>query len=256
MKRQRDEDKDEIDNLEFPSETSCLIQSLLDLGQAGYGIRMVFIHQIYALIPNRTLVDSEISDMRHSLDVRIFHTPIGQGLMLSRDYVEDVHSLSRQHQDDLPLQNTMNTFISWLNQYPLISLSKNSEETSQTVGNKTCSAKDATAVPVALTNDDMQRLMQKGFLSSRRDRDVEDYYWISHPRVNWLVTSVLSVRKAAINAVARTRYKEISEKELRKRKFDKQFMHSNFYHHDLVGSGSVIVVVTASGDKFYRLAPR
>jgi len=82
---------------DIPTETSIIIDLVLGLGHARCP-RAVWVHQLYALIPNRTLVDKELDEMRRSRTIRVLNTPLGQAVMKSEHFFEDLrNSAFAQH---------------------------------------------------------------------------------------------------------------------------------------------------------------
>lgn len=217
MKRAREpEDK-------LPSETSLCIDLCLGLLKGGV-LRVVWLHQLYALIPNRTLVDREVEELRRAMGVRLLNTPLGQAIMRADAYIEDLVENKEEE--------AVARFEKWLMTADNISLS---------------------LAGSSLSSSDVDVLLQLGWLASRRDVNVQDVYWVSHPGMSKVVTSLLAVRRKVIGMIARTRYKEMAQKDL-KGKILGQHLHAetSYYHYDQIGSGCVDVVKTASGGAVFR----
>lgn len=217
MKRAR-EPEDEL-----PSETSLCIDLCLGLLKGGV-LRVVWLHQLYALIPNRTLVDREVEELRRAMGVRLLNTPLGQAIMRADAYIEDLVENKEEE--------AVARFEKWLMTADNISLS---------------------LAGSSLSSSDVDVLLQLGWLASRRDVNVQDVYWVSHPGMSKVVTSLLAVRRKVVGMIARTRYKEMAQKDL-KGKILGQHLHAetSYYHYDLIGSGCVDVVKTASGGAVFR----
>jgi len=221
------EQKDEC--WDIPTETSIIIDLILGLGHATCP-RAVWVHQLYALIPNRTLVDKELDEMRRSRTIRVLNTPLGQAVMKSEHFFEDLRGPSTLAQRC--------RYEAWLRLSDNISASR---------------AQLCAGTVDPLSNTDVDTLISEGYLSCRRDILSSDVFWIAHPGINMIITSMISVRKELLSAISRTRYKELNEGDLIKKKSKSFICNPKFYLYDLIGSGSVDLVRTATGNALYRL---
>lgn len=103
-------------------------------------------------------------------------------------------------------------------------------------------------------DEDIDALLARGYLAPRRDLGIVDVYWISHPDVNGVVCSVGTLRQQLTQTISRSRFKELSERELGKRKFaDAQIFQREFYLYDLLGLGEIVSVKTPRGERIFRL---
>jgi hypothetical protein len=187
---------------------------------------VVWLHQLYALIPNRTLVDREVEEMRRTMGVRVLNTPLGQAIMRAEAYLDDL-LVQKEGKEEAVFR-----FEKWLRTADNISLS---------------------LAASSLSSSDVHVLLQRGWLANRRDVNVQDVYWVSHPCLNKMVTSLLAVRRKVIGMIARTRYKEMAQKDMKGKILGpQQFAESSYYHYDLIGSGCVDIVKTASGGAVFR----
>ena len=227
MTKRRRAEEEEADDLVVPSETELHIDLFLNLlGPDPTVPRLVFLHQLYALVPNRTLVDKELAEMRLSRAIRVIHTPLGQAVMKSEHFYA---GLSKVGPDNLGTR-----FQGWLEGADKISVS---------LGD------------LAFTIAEADILVAHGWLSCRRDVAVEQVFWIAHPGTSRLVNNVQSVRKAVQGIVTRTRYKEISADELMKKSWGglPLLAHRKYYIYDCVGCDKLTPVRTAAGSTFYRI---
>ncbi|EWM25891.1 uncharacterized protein Naga_100054g24 [Nannochloropsis gaditana] len=99
-------------------------------------------------------------------------------------------------------------------------------------------------------------LIHYGFLARRVDAVYEGpAYWFSAPELGSVTASLPRGRKAILAALARSRYKELSEQNLGALRLKGTALSLSFHMADLVGSGEVLAVPTASG-MFLRLPAR
>jgi Serine-threonine protein kinase 19 len=245
-KRKRPQEDEEADKFAANlNETSVLIDCLLAMGQRLRAAEIpmaCFVHQLYSTMPgaglSKTRIEEDLSSLRSSFEVRVIHTPLGQAVMRSSTYLSDVEAAGSQCHDAVD-KSALDKFLQWVRISSHISVSFKSTE-----------------MGGILSDAEVAKLVNLGFLSSRRDVDVEQVFWVTHPKMKALVTNILSTRKAVLNAISRTRFKEISETELQKRKIDSQILSPKFYHLDLLGSGAITRVTTASGQAWFRVAGR
>jgi hypothetical protein len=107
--------------------------------------------------------------------------------------------------------------------------------------------------PIPLTDEDIEGVMRAGFLRSRRDTTANDVLWFSHPMVGPMSQWVLSFRKDIVASIKRTKFKEVSEREMEKKKLPSP-LGWRFHFWDCIGSG-LVVKCESPGGAFYRLAP-
>jgi hypothetical protein len=241
-KRKHIEDEQRADQVAADlNETACLIDCLMAMGQrrrANEVPMACFVHQLHAFMPgaglSKTRIEEDLANMRKAFDVRVIHTPLGQAVMRSSVYLSDVEAAGNQCHDAIE-KSALIKLCEWLKTSSHISVSAKSTE-----------------LGGIMSDAEVTKLVNLGFLSSRRDVDAE-LFWVSHPKMKALVMSILSTRKVLLNAISRTRFKEISETELQKRKIDSQLLSPKFYHLDLLGSGAVNRFTTSSGQTWFRV---
>ena len=98
-------------------------------------------------------------------------------------------------------------------------------------------------------------LLHSGFLARRVDAaHEEETYWLSAPELGRVTASLPHGRKAILAALRRSRYKELSERNLGALDLKGTMLSLPFHIADLVGSKEVLAVPTASG-VFLKLPP-
>jgi hypothetical protein len=98
-------------------------------------------------------------------------------------------------------------------------------------------------------------LLHSGFVARRVDAaHEEEAYWFSAPDLGRVTASLPHGRKAILAALRRSRYKELSERNLGTLDMKGTMLSLPFHIADLVGSKEVLAVPTASG-VFLKLPP-
>lgn len=231
----------------LPSETISQIQLIMGFcrGTSGReGLPLCFVHQLYA-VPrcNKTLIDTELKQMREGKEIRLLHTPVGMAVAVAEDYARNLAAAGDANSE---WTQTRRRFLSWLAERSHISASR-VELKAQPIRER---------FPLgALTDDDIDALLARGYLAPRRDLGIVDVFWLSHPDVNGIVCSVGNLRKQILQAIKRSHFKELGERELGKRKFEAQIFQRDFYYYDLLGVGDLVSVQTPrSRERIFRLA--
>lgn len=97
-------------------------------------------------------------------------------------------------------------------------------------------------------------LLKLGFLARRVDSRAEEAYWFSAPELGRVTASLPAGRKAVLAALRRSRYKELSERNVQTLDFGGTVLSPEFHVADLIGAKEVLAVDTAAG-RFLRLPP-
>lgn len=100
----------------------------------------------------------------------------------------------------------------------------------------------------------MRPLLKLGFLARRVDARAEEAYWFSAPELGRVTASLPAGRKAILAALRRSRYKELSERNVQTLDLRGTALSPAFHVADLVGAKEVLAVDTAAG-RFLRLPP-
>lgn len=180
-------------------------------------------HQIYALVKCRTEVDKCLNEMRKKGEIRLFK--LGQNddevaVVYMKDYKEHVERCCTSN-------TTVGTFLNIVAQCPDISFSRN-----------------VLLNVYGMKEENISELIQQGVMTAR---DV-GCYWLSIPNVGEFVKTFLYGRRATLQYIRRTKYKELLQSELEKRKLPRKAQLSILYHiYDIIGSDSVMCVDTSTG---------
>eukprot|EP01039_Chlorochromonas_danica_P003586 gene3586-3927_t len=185
-----------------------------DLAQRGGEAPIAFLHMIYRQLgSNKTLVDQEVDFLRHQKKLKVLHLPgdaagvKGRGtliaLVLTSNYLQAVDEAAAK----APQQNrrALDHFKRWVQESDQISFS-------------------AEEVRGCLQGSDLDELEALAFLRRRQDVIVQTaataaatataapltVYWLSHPALGGIVSTLRRVERAVSTALARSRYKELS----------------------------------------------
>lgn len=131
--------------------------------------------------------------------------------------------------------------------------------TAATAAAAVAAAAAAVATKAAKVNDDaswvdraVRPLLKLGFLARRVDSRAEEAYWFSAPELGQVTASLPAGRKAILAALHRSRYKELSERNVQRLDLGSTVLSPEFHVADLIGAKEVLAVDTASG-RFLRL---
>ncbi len=177
-------------------------------------------HQLYSFISNRTAVDKELQQLQGNNAVRIFKTSsIDYAIVPTEPYLKLAES-------SLPADAAC--------VFRLVLLS--SAGLSVEIEKFKLVCDDATM--------DVQGIVdaatRAGFLLPRRD--IENAYWISHPFIGMLSRDLYKGRAELLRAISRSKYKELRENDLRKKKLKlscKNGLGFEFVLRDLLGLGKI-----------------
>jgi hypothetical protein len=237
------------------NEVSLILDGLFDRTSQG-SLRCALLHQLYYACTNRTHVDREVNRMRESGLLRSFASSAGTLLMSTRDYVNDLRkaaNASPEHHACLEVferwaKNCLHTSVleSDLRLGLLVELQGQGAE--QSAGKKQYELKE----------EDISVLVKLGFLLPRRDAEVRAM-WIHHPRLGLTSANILNVRKQLVAMASRTRFKEVSVKQVAKSKLRMQhgqgqwvpFAHE-FFLQDVFGAGLLREHRAPDGDRWLR----
>ncbi|GFX68204.1 hypothetical protein TNCV_1807592 [Trichonephila clavipes] len=185
---------------------------------------IVMRHQIYAFVRCRTDVDKQLNELRKKGEIRLFK--LGEkddqiGVVYTKDYKNYVDRCCR---NSLKVDNFLRNVVEIC---PDISYSSS-----------------ALKQEYGINEDDIIELIQQGVLTCR---DV-GCYWLSIPRVGEFMKTFLYGRRAILQYVRRTKYKEILQTELEQRKLPRKALLGILYHlYDIIGSEAVTCVETSTG---------
>jgi hypothetical protein len=255
-----DDDDDEVDidvdvafNAEVQLASECLaltdseaaITAIISSENGVSLCKGALVHQIYAILSNKTAVDKEISFLRQRKKIKLLQFYLSdtsmayesQFVMLSatyeadlKDVIESLKPGSVAHESLLQFQ----TFA--MNNLHRVSIL----ESDILVGGKNSDKSGG-----RLSNIDLQNVIAAGFLCKRRDisssNNNANVLWFSHPILSSLRRWIESSRKEITRMIKSTRYKEVSDKELKKKKLSSP-LGFKFHLYDLLGGGILVKV--------------
>lgn len=108
--------------------------------------------------------------------------------------------------------------------------------------------------PLSVVDRALRPLLKLGFLARRMDSRTEEAYWFSAPELGRITASLPAGRTAILAALRRSRYKELSVRNVQGLDMKGSVLSPEFHVADLVGAKEVLAIDTASG-RFLRLPP-
>ncbi len=190
-------------------------------------------HQLYSFIANRTAVDKELEQLKGKNVVRVLKTSsVEYAIVPTEPYLKLADS-------SLP-KDTACVFRSVLSSSAGLSVEM---EKFTLVCDPTIDIQGI-----------VHAAIRAGFLLPRRD--IENAYWISHPFIGMLSRDLYKGRAELLRAITRSKYKELRENDLRKKKLKfacKNGLGFEFLLRDLLGLGKIEQFSTPSGS-FLRLS--
>ncbi|XP_076336658.1 winged helix repair factor 1-like [Tachypleus tridentatus] len=190
---------------------------------------IIFKHQIYSIVKNKTLVDKQVNELRAKNKIRLFKLGADEtetAIVFLDDFKKHVLS----HSDGSQLIE--NFLMQVVASCPDISYNKNwlQEE-------------------LKFQKEDISKLMYLGLLNVR---DIGSW-WLAIPRAGEFMKAFLQGRKAVLQILRRSKYKEIFQTELENRNLPKKAKLGMKYHiFDIIGAELVTCISTSSG-KLLRL---
>ncbi len=190
-------------------------------------------HQLYSFIANRTAVDKELHELKLNNVVRIFKTSsINYAIVPTEPYLKLAES-------SLPAD------AAWVFRLVLSSSAGLSVEIEEL---------KLVCDPAMDVQGIVDATIRAGFLLPRRD--IGNAYWVSHPFIGMLSRDLYNGRTELLRAITRSKYKELRENDMRKKKF--KFSGENglgfeFILRDLLGLGKIVRFSTPSGS-FLRIS--
>lgn len=192
-------------NESVPSDTELVIQSIQKTAPRLHGF--VFLHQVYSLLSNRTLVDDDINNLRlNSKSYKVLHCEFKKSggsahkftnAMVLIQTEEYIRSLEKTINDDSAEGRMLiAAFSSWLRNSTQISVLR--KDLLVSVYSKVASS--VVQIESTLTHKDVDRLINCGFLHYRNVGEIDsssgsmvagstdsnqELFWLSHPAVRW-----------------------------------------------------------------------
>ncbi|KAG1049518.1 hypothetical protein G6F43_008155 [Rhizopus delemar] len=184
-------------------------------------VPVCFIHQIYSILPNPTLIDKELQEAIEKGEWRKFHV-IGSVedeyvIIKTEDYLKMMDEIKQE-------ENNKAVFDIF------IRLIKDKRYYSQV----TISAKDLNSF--GINDADIKQLVMNGFLLPHLQVGL---YWFSFRKQGHFMTNISNGRSEITRILKKRATKDIMESLLKSKRLHKTRLNMEFLLHDLVGSGRV-----------------
>ena len=193
------EDDDDLINL---TDTEAAISAVIQSEDGAQLCKGALIHQLYAILSNKTDVDNEILNLRSSKGIKLLHfnlagtavTTKSHFVMLHADYSADLRNLLETAPEGSSLRSSLIRFIPLAMKYSdklsilesdLLSAGNGLSSTADSSKGRVLSSALPTfsSTLVSLSAIDIQTIVGTGFLCKRRDIDTDtsNVLWFSHP---------------------------------------------------------------------------
>ncbi len=172
--------------------------------------RGVFVHQLFSIVENKTLVHAEVQQLQKNGDLKLLYClnqdgPSNYFIMIMNDYLWSIQfmidNLCSKYSSDIDSKKNELYMMraKSLEKFRTFSLSSK---------NISIFRED---ILKELSSDEILDILETGFLSYRRDTtSTEDMYWYSHPSFGYLNEWIRLTREYVKNTIQRKKYKEIS----------------------------------------------
>lgn len=172
--------------------------------------RGVFLHQLFSIVENKTLVHAEIQQLQKNGVLKLLYClnqdgPSNYFIMIMNDYSGSIQFMI----DNLYLKYSCDIDSKKKELYKMRAKSLEKFRTySMSSKNISIFRED---ILKELSSDEILDILESGFLSYRRDTtSTEDMYWYSHPSFGYLNEWIKLTRDYVNNTIKRKKYKEIS----------------------------------------------
>lgn len=188
------------------TDTEAAIIAIIQSETAAKTCKGALVHQLYAIFPNKTAVDSEISNLRNNGGVKLLQFDLTDSavlreshfVMISSDYKSDLEDKLKSTSTDSALHGCLQRFIPLAYKY-LNKLSiHESDLLAPCEGTAILITDENSVTPnVPLTASDIQEVVKAGFLCKRTDNasGISNTFWFSHPILGKLRQWIYSSRK-------------------------------------------------------------
>ncbi|XP_030053191.1 winged helix repair factor 1 [Microcaecilia unicolor] len=187
---------------------------------------MVFKHQIYSLVRDKTAVDRQLNELKDRGEIRFFQHGFSTdvfGMVFTEDYRDRVLAGSAGKECSLAVQRFLESVL-------------------------TCSdlsfSKEKMMQEFSFQDRQITELVKAGVLTVRDAGS----WWLAVPGAGRFVKHFLHGRKALLGMIKKTKYKEVMLSDLQGRKVPTSMKLGLEYHiHDIIGAELVDCVATTSG---------
>ncbi|XP_067673643.1 inactive serine/threonine-protein kinase 19-like [Haliotis asinina] len=189
---------------------------------------IIFKHQLYSIVKNRTTVDKHVGDLRSSGEIKVFKLGADANdlcVVFAHDYETHILHVMK----DLHVHNhIIEKFLRVVKNCNDVSLDK-----------------DTLMKDFRFKDEEITQLVKSSVLTVR---DVGSW-WLSIPNAGVFMKNFMRGRKALLTMIRKCKYREILQQDLEQRKWPKLARLGILYHiHDVIGSDLVESVQTTSGN--------
>ncbi|XP_029441746.1 serine/threonine-protein kinase 19 [Rhinatrema bivittatum] len=188
---------------------------------------LVFKHQIYSLIQDKTLVDRQLNELKDRGEIRLFQVGFSAdafGVVFMEDYRDRVLAGSAGRGYSLAVQKFLESVLT---SCPDLSFSK-----------------EKMLQEYSFRDRQITELVNAGVLTVRDAGS----WWLAVPGAGRFIKHFLQGRKVLLGMIKKSKYKEVLLSDLQGRKVPTSVKLGLQYHiHDIIGAELVDCVTTTSG---------
>lgn len=235
-KTRDDEDNENLDDrndLKSVVDTKTAIDYLLKFfPKQGLSLPpVIYVHQIYSLIKNRTKVDLDLDELRQSNEIKLFKFDCrSEDTILCKsdifiDYIEKLYLAQNDGKKDnlIIIRKFVDTFL---------------RKSTELYINK------RDLVSYKFSDSNISVLIQHGLLNIKDSSS----WWFSIPNIGSFRRITLDARQIIDSIIRKKRYNELNVDELRARNINKLKIFGLFFHcYDLIGKDAVIRIDSPMG---------
>ncbi|KAK3091223.1 hypothetical protein FSP39_018065 [Pinctada imbricata] len=189
---------------------------------------MIIKHQLYSILPNRTLVDKQLNDLKNDGEVKLFKLGVDMDdycIMFTSDYKAHVQGVMADLGTPKPV----------IEKFTQSLITKHRD---------VCISKETLMEEYQFTDQEITHLVKASVLTVKTIGG----WWIAVPNAGIFMKSFLRGRKALLRMISKSKYREILRKELEQRKWPKICKLGLMYHlHDVIGADLIQCIETTSG---------
>ncbi|XP_062874819.1 serine/threonine-protein kinase 19 [Trichomycterus rosablanca] len=188
---------------------------------------VVFKHQLYSLLSDKTLVDKQLNDLRDQGEVLMFQLGFDSDTF-ALVFTEDYRAKVLAGQTGRDTYATVEKFLDKaLHGCSGLSFSK-----------------DKMLKELLFTDSEITKLVKSGVLTVRDAGS----WWLAIPNSGRFTKYFINGRKAVLGIVKKSKYNEILKADLEERRTPSQVkLHIKYHVHDLIGAELVECIQTTSG---------
>ncbi|RCH90756.1 Serine/threonine-protein kinase 19 [Rhizopus azygosporus] len=215
------DDDDDFDNdivaTQIESDSINAANYLIRLNNTG--IPICFLHQIYSILPNPTMIDNELQEAILSGKWRKFHI-IGSVedeyvMMKVQDYCKMIEKIKSEEKDVIAKYMSIIQDERYFNQVTISTHDLND---------------------FGLNDLGIKELVNNGLLIPHLQVNL---YWFSIRKQGYFMSNITHGRTEILRMISKRPTKDIMETLLKAKKLHKTILNMDFLIHDLVGSGRV-----------------